>query len=161
MNRFQIVDTTPFEFSKLFSWDHWVGSNPAFATPEVNSYSIHFWVYLACIVFVALVAFAFRFYKGYFLDKETLYSLATENTPNNPIFSKLSFFENYFLINAYLFAFFFLARQTKLLILSNKLFILASFVFFIVGILLVIKYFLTDKKIEEEYFNARKRNYQN
>jgi hypothetical protein len=159
MNRFQILDTTPVEIQKFFTVEYWTTSVNSL-TPVVNSFSYHFWLYLAMIACLVFIGFAFRFYKGLFLDKATLDNLAEFNDPKNPIYARLTFFENYFLVAAYLTAFFFLARQSATSILSNRLFILGIFIFIFVGIILAVKYFLTDKKLEEEFFKAKhKLNY--
>jgi hypothetical protein len=155
MNRFQILDNTPVEPFKIFTIDYWT-KNINSITPVVNSYSYHFWVYIAFIAFLVGVAMAFRIYKGKYLNQKTLDLLNTENDPKNPIYSKFSFFENYYMVGAYLFTFFFLARQATIAILSNKLFILAIFGYLIVGAVMAIRYFMTDKPIDEAFFRSNK-----
>lgn len=155
MNRFEIINKTPVELGKLFKPDYWVNASFNLATPVVDSFSIHYWLYLACIALLTFVAFGFRFYKGYFLDEATIENLAKNNEVNNPIYSKISFFEGYFLISAYLLAFFFICRQWEVLILSNRLFVLFTWLFVFYGVFQVIKYFLTNKKLEESFFYSR------
>jgi hypothetical protein len=155
MNRFQILDKTPVEVFKIFTLDYWT-NNTNTLTPVVNSFSYHFWGYIIFICCIAIIAFIFRFYKGFFLNQKTLDNILNFNDPKNPIFAKLTFFENYFLVGSYLTAFFFLARQVGIAILSNKLFILAMFAYLIIGVLLAIKYFIGDKKIEEAFFYNNK-----
>lgn len=155
MNRFQILDNTPLQPFKLFTFDYWT-QNINSVTPVVNSYSYHFWAYIAFIGFLVCVAIAFRIYKGSYLNQRTLDNLMLENDPKNPIYSKFSFFENYYMVGAYLFTFFFLARQASIAILSNKLFILALFGYLIIGAVMVVRYFLGDKPIDEAFYKANK-----
>jgi hypothetical protein len=151
MNRFQILDTTPIQPQKFFNIDYWTSQNNAL-TPVVNSFSYHYWAYLVVFALLVMLAFMFRFYKGYFLDQKTVDLIKEDAELQNPIYQKLTFFENYFLVGAYLSAFFFLSRQTAISILSNRLFMLIMVGFYIVGFIMVARYWFGDKKIEESYF---------
>ncbi len=155
MNRFQILDNTPLEPFKIFTIDYWT-KNLNSVTPVVNSYSLHFWTYIASIAVIVAIAIAFRIYKGRYINQKTLDNITQDNDPKNPIYSKFNFFENYYMVGAYLFTFFFLARQATIAILGNKLFILAIFAYLIVGAVMVVRYFMTDKLIDEAFYKSNK-----
>ena len=157
MNRFEITNKTPLDITKLFTFDYWTGHTNALA-PVVDSFSLHYWLYITVFASIVIFAFGFRYYKGFFLDKKTVERLAKGEETQNPIFDKLTFFENYFLVGTYLGAFFFLARQVNLALLSNRLFFLALIFYFIYCIYRVIKYFLKEKKLEEYYYNLNKKS---
>lgn len=155
MNRFQILDNTPVQPFKIFSIDYWTQGINSVTNP-VNAYGYHFWFYIAFIVLLVIVAIAFRVYKGRYLNQTTLNNIEESNDPKNPIYSKFSFFENYYMVGAYLFTFFFIARQATIAILSNRLFILAIFIYLIVGAIMAIRYFMTDKLIDEAFYKSNK-----
>jgi uncharacterized protein YneF (UPF0154 family) len=155
MNRFEILNKNPIELQKLFTTDYWVSAGNI-ATPPVHSYSYHFWGYIALIVLLLLVAFAFRIYKGIYLDNKTIDNIIKDNDPKNPIYSRYSFFEGYYMVAAYMTAFFFLCRQAEIAILGNKLFMLLVIIYILVGLYMFVRYLMTDKQIEEQFFMTRK-----
>ena len=157
MNRFEITNKTPIDLTKLFTFDYWTGHTNTLA-PVVDAFSLHYWLYITIFALIVIFAFCFRYYKGFFLDKSTLERLAKSEETKNPIFDKLTFFENYFLVGAYLAAFFYLARQINLALLSNRLFFLVLIFYFLYGMYKVINYFLKEKNLEEYYYNLNKKN---
>ncbi len=155
MNRFEILNKNPIELQKLFTVDYWISAGNI-ATPPVHSYSYQFWGYIALIVFLMLIAFAFRIYKGIYLDEQTIDNIVKDNDPKNPIYAKYSFFEGYFMVASYLTAFFFLCRQAEIAILGSKPFILLVLIYILVGVFLFLRYLVTDRQIEEQFFLTKK-----
>ena len=142
--------TININWAKLFDITYWLegiagGSNSLSITPPNNKVEFFFWFWLSLFAAFWFVGIGIKIWRAWIPEKHPL--------KND---WKISFWSNNFLWIAVLGDFWFLFRQINVPFLGSRLWIIIGFIWLIVVLYFIIRYFTFNWPMERMYYKRQK-----